>query len=1340
MIKRASTILLTLFLLLTSAQVWADNMTSATTFQKKDDVTGEYYELSDIKITPPFINQIKTAYTYTNSTVEHERGLYTVTSDGAYFGYKGSGNDKQPKSTFITIPFDNLVINKTYTFIIKLKIEASANDGDGMKFNVGFNGINKTSPTFSPNNNCDSEEGGKRIKLGKYETEFTITYKLTPTSTSGSYSLGWEWDDKDKIYGVLISHISIEGELEPTVLSENGYEICRGEENKYTAIGKKGPFKWEYSNDNKATWKLLTTETTESVTADLQDEFFYVRATGIDGYVESKKIQTFICCSKTSYNKDNLIVVFEENFYLNGASRKKLSNNAFTGYLYSESGAIGGNQKPNPEEYAIVHKASDGVYWQSEPVRQGNSKEDPEKGEVDESDGFLLVNCGKDPKVFFQYNIGDEQLCDNSLYDFSVDITNVDNTAGQAPVNATLLVYGTVGNRIVGSPLLELPTGDLGSGHPWETFTRSFYSGDYKTFQIQVKNNYQGDEEDVKGNDIGIDNIVFRACSPDIQIYSPNPEDGRLEYNELVLVCQDKITLEAIPTYDLSSFYTSAPYYLFQISRNNKATWEYVGTAQKEPSVEILLDETYKNGFHYRVWIGPDEEKVKKAADDNKIDNSGCRVQTAVSEPICVKYTCTNQSIAPTLSYTAECPKEGKLDLYSTIDGITLENGTTTGEYKDLSSITDPATKKSTIETYGTITWYKEGITDPVDHMQDYPEQGATPGDTYYATFTQTYGGTYTASPKSSVIVSVLPGIVVTLNKESITGCLSDLSDSDRTFEVTKIEPSSVTSPSYKWTPINADGTEGTPVENTNKYTLDPATVGSGTVKLLVKGNLGCDATKTLTYNIANNPQLQLEGVSVPCKDKIAENGIIVKLKGMSGSDALKITRTATDENGKVSTTAFTSFEEADAFKVLAYTDEAEFTFVDKYIDASYFSADFDATKITSVKYDIILGVESSNCKAEAASDIFTVSNVKEVKLSSTAINIKKEGEPVEYHICEGTDNTPNIVTVTADCELNPEETIQWYIDGEKVESQEGDIKSYTLTGLTTETEFKAVIIVDEKYEGSYETCGGEATIKIYVDAKPVVTVDDIEVCVGDDRNLSFVAKGTSCDTYTWSPITYLSDAKVSNPQVIDPKEGVIDYTLIVEKGVCTETINEIKLTVNPLPIILSITPKSEEENNSVVITMDESTVGQTFAYSLDGINYVDLPDGILENTPIGWNVLYVIDNNECTNKKEFYVEPVPINPDKYFTPNGDGNHELWTVKNLESYDSYIIEIFDRHGKRLFIQRVGSFNIDGESEDGPFLGWNGEYNGHLMPSDDYWYLITLEDVRKQYTGHFTLKR
>ena len=37
-------------------------------------------------------------------------------------------------------------------------------------------------------------------------------------------------------------------------------------------------------------------------------------------------------------------------------------------------------------------------------------------------------------------------------------------------------------------------------------------------------------------------------------------------------------------------------------------------------------------------------------------------------------------------------------------------------------------------------------------------------------------------------------------------------------------------------------------------------------------------------------------------------------------------------------------------------------------------------------------------------------------------------------------------------------------------------------------------------------------------------------------------------------------------------------------------------------------------------------------------------------------------------------------------------------------------------------------------------GWDGVYNGQLMPTTDYWYEITVHEIDKVYTGHFTLLR
>jgi gliding motility-associated-like protein len=56
-----------------------------------------------------------------------------------------------------------------------------------------------------------------------------------------------------------------------------------------------------------------------------------------------------------------------------------------------------------------------------------------------------------------------------------------------------------------------------------------------------------------------------------------------------------------------------------------------------------------------------------------------------------------------------------------------------------------------------------------------------------------------------------------------------------------------------------------------------------------------------------------------------------------------------------------------------------------------------------------------------------------------------------------------------------------------------------------------------------------------------------------------------------------------------------------------------------------------------------------------------------------------------------------------------------------------VIYIFDRYSK-LINQIIPSDK-----------GWDGTFNGQLLPSDDYWYTVKLEDGREA-KGHFTLKR
>lgn len=92
------------------------------------------------------------------------------------------------------------------------------------------------------------------------------------------------------------------------------------------------------------------------------------------------------------------------------------------------------------------------------------------------------------------------------------------------------------------------------------------------------------------------------------------------------------------------------------------------------------------------------------------------------------------------------------------------------------------------------------------------------------------------------------------------------------------------------------------------------------------------------------------------------------------------------------------------------------------------------------------------------------------------------------------------------------------------------------------------------------------------------------------------------------------------------------------------------------------------------------------------------------------------------TNKYELEVSPS-------FSPNGDGLNDKWGIKNIEKYPSAQISIYDRMGKKLM-------STTGED----FEGWDGSYLGQSLPTTDYWYEISIDEIDKVYIGHFTLYR
>jgi gliding motility-associated-like protein len=106
------------------------------------------------------------------------------------------------------------------------------------------------------------------------------------------------------------------------------------------------------------------------------------------------------------------------------------------------------------------------------------------------------------------------------------------------------------------------------------------------------------------------------------------------------------------------------------------------------------------------------------------------------------------------------------------------------------------------------------------------------------------------------------------------------------------------------------------------------------------------------------------------------------------------------------------------------------------------------------------------------------------------------------------------------------------------------------------------------------------------------------------------------------------------------------------------------------------------------------------------------------------------VDANGCEAIAQIEVEFIDIEFPNFFTPDGDGTNDLWIPNNIEGFPEILIIIYDRYGRRL----------DEMSQD--HRGWDGKYQGHDLPTGDYWYVIKLqgENDDREFVGHFTLYR
>lgn len=319
-------------------------------------------------------------------------------------------------------------------------------------------------------------------------------------------------------------------------------------------------------------------------------------------------------------------------------------------------------------------------------------------------------------------------------------------------------------------------------------------------------------------------------------------------------------------------------------------------------------------------------------------------------------------------------------------------------------------------------------------------------------------------------------------------------------------------------------------------------------------------------------------------------------------------------------------------------------------------------------------------------------------------------------NICSGTET---LLTVT---NVQPVGTsVSWTDDPTIIEGKNSET-------VRVKPVFKAEGSSNHQYRYNYNVIAYNSicdnskpyTVTVLVD-EPLVgdIIGDLEICEGEETMLD--AESYLASQYKWLPDTIgnLTTSKIIVRPVVSTQ-----YTVDMSRGLCTAS-DTFVVNVNSNPRIEKIDSVALRDR---LIVLEAGYGTGPFMYQIDSKDF----DGMDLKTDLAFakHVVNVRDSKGCMTSTVFNLDPPEISIPIVFTPNGDGVNDTWSIPAIaEVYPNSVVSIYDRFGK-LLVQFLGA-----EAE-----GWDGTYQGNKLPSTDYWYQITIEEIDKEYSGHFTLIR
>jgi gliding motility-associated-like protein len=207
-----------------------------------------------------------------------------------------------------------------------------------------------------------------------------------------------------------------------------------------------------------------------------------------------------------------------------------------------------------------------------------------------------------------------------------------------------------------------------------------------------------------------------------------------------------------------------------------------------------------------------------------------------------------------------------------------------------------------------------------------------------------------------------------------------------------------------------------------------------------------------------------------------------------------------------------------------------------------------------------------------------------------------------------------------------------------------------------------------------------------------------------------------------------ITPAGLFDPSLAGVGDHIISYTFSADNG--CENHAEQSVKVSSLPIINAGPDRVLLEGGSVVLLGTGS--GNNISYTWSPVQGLNDPSLAQPTTTTAMDMEYTLVGTSadlCSDSDRVLVQVLkkPSIPNT-FSPNGDGIHDRWEIRYLDSYPGATVEIFNRYGQPVF-KTIG-YNKP----------WDGTLKGSPLPAGTYYYIIDPKNGRQPMSGFVDIIR